>query len=340
LNANSPNRWTGFSSEDRLSMILVLTVMVAVLALGGLGIAFVGNSGASKKRLAAVSGSAAAIATGRVSTDPNQRRKNVTALLKDLEKQHLEQKKRITLRRRLEWAGLDIEPRTFWMLSGGAALAASVVCLLTHQAPLATLLVSVPVGLGLPRWILSFLRTKREKAFTNEFANAIDVIVRSVKSGLPTNEALKIVAREIPNPVGNEFNKLTEGLKIGVTLDQGLKKMFDNMPTAEVSFFAIVMTIQQKSGGNLSEALSNLAFVLRDRKRLQGKIRAMSSEAKASAGIIGSLPPVVMGLVYMSSPQYISLLFSERMGNLMLIGCVVWMSAGILVMKKMIAFKH
>ena len=321
-------------------MILVLTVMFTVLALGGAGLAFAGNSGASKKRMASVSGGQTIVASGRNSPDGAQRSKNVTALLKDLEKQQAVQKKRISLRRRLEWAGLDIEPRSFWMLSATAALAAIAVCLFTHQSLLATLLVAVPVGFGLPRWILSFLKSRREKAFTAEFANAIDVIVRSVKSGLPTNEALKIVAREIPDPVGSEFNTLTEGLKVGVTLDQGLKKMFDNMPTPEVSFFGIVMTIQQKSGGNLSEALSNLAFVLRDRKRLQGKIRAMSSEAKASAGIIGSLPPVVMGLVWMTSPQYIDLLFTERMGNIMLACCVVWMTVGTLVMRKMISFKH
>jgi tight adherence protein B len=321
-------------------MTLVLTVMLIVLALGGAGLAFSGNSAAPKKRLAAVAGNAASLAAGRTANDGAQRRKNVTALLKDLEKQQAEQKKRVTLRRRLEWAGLSITPRTYWTLSGGAALAAAVICLLTRQSPLVMLLVTIPVGLGLPRWILGFLRARREKAFTAEFANAIDVIVRSVKSGLPTNEALKIVAREIPDPVGGEFHKLTEGLKVGVTFDQGLKRMFENMPTAEVSFFGIVMTIQQKSGGNLSEALSNLAFVLRDRKRLQGKIKAMSSEAKASAMIIGSLPPVVMGLVYMTSPQYIRLLFTERMGNIMLVGCLVWMSVGILVMRKMISFKH
>jgi len=321
-------------------MILMLVVMFTVLALGAAGLALAGNPGASKKRLASVSGAPAVVSGGRNSQDNTQRRKNVSALLKDLEKQQVEQKKRVTLRRRLEWAGLTIEPRSYWMLSATAALVAIGVCVFTRQSLFATALVALPVGLGLPRWILSFLKGRREKAFTSEFANAIDVIVRSVKSGLPTNEALKIVAREIPDPVGSEFNKLNEGLKVGVTLDQGLKKMFDNMPTAEVSFFGIVMTIQQKSGGNLSEALSNLAFVLRDRKRLQGKIRAMSSEAKASAMIIGSLPPVVMGLVYMTSPQYISLLFTERMGNIMLAGCVVWMSVGIFVMKKMISFKH
>ncbi|MBS0274091.1 MAG: type II secretion system F family protein [Proteobacteria bacterium] len=321
-------------------MILVLTVMLAVLALGAAGLALTGNSGASRKRLASVSGAPAIVSAGRSSPDSAQRRKNVTALLKDLEKQQAEQKKRVTLRRRLEWAGLDIEPKSYWMGSAAAALVAIGICVFTRQSLIATALVALPVGLGLPRWILSFLKGRREKAFTAEFANAIDVIVRSVKSGLPTNEALKIVAREIPDPVGSEFNKLNEGLKVGVTLEQSLKKMFDNMPTAEVSFFGIVMTIQQKSGGNLSEALSNLAFVLRDRKRLQGKIRAMSSEAKASAMIIGSLPPVVMGLVYMTAPQYIALLFTERMGNMMLAGCVIWMTIGSLVMRKMISFKH
>jgi tight adherence protein B len=196
------------------------------------------------------------------------------------------------------------------------------------------------MGIGLPRWVLVFLRNRRQKKFTLEFANAIDTIVRSIRSGLPTTEALKIVARESPQPVQGEFHKLVESLKVGVTLDQALKRMFDAMPTAEVSFFAIVMTIQAKSGGNLSEALSNLSGVLRDRKRLRGKIKAMSSEAKASAMIIGSLPIVVATLVYFTTPAYIKLLFTERMGNVMLAGCVIWMGLGIAVMKKMISFKH
>lgn len=322
-------------------MLLMVIVMLTVLAIGGGVMAFSGEAGASKKRLASVSGNVAVAGAARGAADNNaQRRKNVSALLKDLEKQQAEQKKRVTLRRRIEQAGLTITPRSFWLLSATAALMAVAGCRLTHQGLLPTLLIAVPAGLGLPRWVLSFLKGRREKAFTNNFANAIDVIVRSVKSGLPTNEALKIVAREIPDPVGSEFNKLVESLKVGVTLEAGLKKMYDSMPTAEVSFFAIVMTIQQKSGGNLSEALSNLSFVLRDRKRLEGKIKAMSSEAKASAAIIGSLPPAVMGIVYMSAPAYISALFTERMGNLMLAGCVVWMTIGILVMKKMISFKH
>jgi tight adherence protein B len=224
-------------------------------------------------------------------------------------------------------------------VSGSVAALAAFFCLITRQTWIVTLLATFVFGLGLPRWVLNFLKGRREKAFTAEFANAIDVIVRSVRSGLPTNEALRIVARELPDPVGSEFNTLCEGLKVGVTLEQGVKKMLENMPTAEVNFFGIVMTIQQKSGGNLSEALGNLAGVLRDRKRLQGKIKAMSSEAKASAAIIGSLPPGVMGIVYLTTPDYIKLLFTEHMGNLMLAGCVIWMSMGIGVMRKMINFK-
>jgi tight adherence protein B len=321
-------------------VLYVLTALFLMLALGGVAFAFAGPSGTSKKRLAAVSGQPVGAAARGAADANQQRRRNVQSLLKDLEKQQAAKKVRPSLRRRLEQAGLTITPRTYWIICAIAGLVAAGGCLLAHQSFLIAALVAFPVSLGLPRWVLTFLRARRIKAFTKEFANAIDVIVRSVKSGLPTNEALKIVGREMRAPVGPEFAKLCEGLKVGVTLEQGLKKMHESMPTAEVSFFGIVMTIQQKSGGNLSEALGNLANVLRDRKRLQGKIKAMSSEAKASAMIIGSLPPLVMFLVYMSSPTYIMALFTERMGNLMLAACVVWMATGIFVMSKMIRFKH
>jgi tight adherence protein B len=323
------------------TIALALMAILLVAGLGGVAFAFAAPEGASKKRLQSASRTQATGAATRNAGDANQsRRRNVQALLKDIEKEQQSKKTRPSLRRRLEQAGLTITPRTYWISCGIAALVAAALCLLTRQSIWAVVSAAVVVGLGIPHWVLSFLISRRIKAFTKEFANGIDVIVRSVKSGLPTNEALKIVAREIAAPVGPEFQKLCEGLKVGVTLEQGLKRMFESMPTSEVSFFGIVMTIQQKSGGNLSEALSNLSGVLRDRKRLQGKIKAMSSEAKASAMIIGSLPPIVMGLVYMSSPNYIKMLFTEKMGNLMLAGCVAWMSVGIFVMSKMISFKH
>jgi tight adherence protein B len=322
------------------TIIVALTAMLFVGGFGAVGYALFGGSDVTQKRIQSL-GQRKALGSSGKTTDANQlRRKNVQQLLSDIEKQSADQKQSPSLRRRLDQAGLDITPRTYWIGCGTAALGTCAVCMITGQPFLASILASIGVGLGVPRWGLSFLRNRRLKMFTVEFANAIDVIVRSIKSGLPTNEALKIVAKEAPAPVGPEFTTLCDGLKIGVTLEQGLKRMYERIPTSEVNFFAIVMTVQQKSGGNLSEALGNLAGVLRDRKRLQGKIKAMSSEAKASAMIIGSLPPGVMGLVYMSSPDYIKMLFTERMGNLMLAGCVVWMACGVFIMSKMISFKH
>lgn len=322
-------------------LIYALMGMLLLAGLGGLAYGFLVPAGeTSKKRLLAAAGPQVSGA-GRAAPDANQqRRKNVQGLLKELEKQHAAKKQRLTLRRRIEQAGLTMSIRTFWTASGIVGLLGVSGGLLLHQSLLACVLGGFGFALGFPRWALVFLKNRRQKKFTREFANAIDIIVRSVRSGLPTSEALKIVAREMPEPVRGEFEKLVESLKVGVTLEQALKRMYDAMPTAEVSFFAIVMTIQQKSGGNLSEALSNLSGVLRDRKRLLAKIKAMSSEAKASAMIIGSLPPVVMALVYFTTPDYIKLLFTERMGNIMLAGCAVWMGMGIAVMKKMISFKH
>jgi tight adherence protein B len=322
-------------------MTLALAILFA-LALGGVGFVFTAGDEKTQKRVASVA-KPSPQARSRIpqALDQAQKRKNVAALLKDVEKNRAAKKERPTMRRRLEQAGFaKTEPRTFWMICGIVAAVAASVAILTHQKPLIVVLVAFAAGLGLPRWVLGFLTARRKKKFTEHFASAIDVIVRSVKSGLPANEALRIVAREAPDPVGSEFNNLVESMKVGVTMEQALKRMMESMPTPEVGFFAIVMTIQGKSGGNLSEALGNLAFVLRDRKRLQGKIKAMSSEAKASAMIIGALPPGVMTLVYITTPGYIMKLFTERAGNLMLAVCVIWMSMGIMVMRKMINFKH
>jgi len=324
------------------SFVVFLTAVLLVAALGGFAFAFSGPSAVSKKRVAAVARPNAAIPLAAKTTAAagQQRRKSVQTLLKELEKQQSERKQRPSLQKRIARAGLEFSPRTFWIICGVAAALTAFVCFMTKQPPIVAVMAAFAVGFGLPRWVLQFLTKRRQKKFTSEFANAIDVIVRSVKSGLPTNEALKIVAREIPEPVQGEFAKLCEGLKVGVSLDQGLKRMYDNMPTPEVNFFAIVMTVQLKSGGNLSEALGNLSAVLRDRKRLQGKIRALSAEAKASALIIGCLPPGVMLMVYFSTPTYIMPLFNTRAGNLMLAGCAIWMTCGVLIMKKMISFKH
>ncbi len=321
--------------------MIFLVALLGFLSVGGMVFAFAGGDERSQKRIQSLATPRDATRAFKAQVEA-QKRKNLAALLKDVEKNQAAQRKKDkpTMRRRLEQAGFpNAKPRTFWIISGVLGAVVALVCLVARQSPLVLVLATFAVSLGLPRWVLGFLTARRMKKFSKEFANAIDVIVRSVRSGLPVNEALRIVARETPDPVGMEFTRLVDGLTMGVTLEQGLKKMHESMPTAEVGFFSIVMNIQSKSGGNLSEALANLAGVLRDRKRLEGKIKAMSSEAKASAGIIGSLPPVVMCIVWATTPGYITLLFTERMGNLMLAVCVFWMGTGIMVMRKMINFK-
>jgi tight adherence protein B len=321
----------------------LLVAALAAVSLGGAVFAFVGtDADRTRKRMTTVVRAPATATRGpKGVVDSNQqRRKNIQVMLKELEKQQAQQKKRPSLRRRIEQAGLTISVKTYWISAAIAGIVASLIPLLAGQPIYVAPLAGVTVIFGLPRWTLVFLKMRREKAFTREFASAIDVIVRSVKSGLPVNEALKVVASDIPEPVAGEFKLLNEGLKVGVTMEDGLKRMYERMPTAEVNFFSIVMTIQQKTGGNLSEALGNLASVLRDRKRLQGKIRAMSSEAKAGAWIIGSLPPGVATLIYITTPNYIQPMFQVNLGKLMLVGCAVWMALGITVMKKMVSFKY
>ena len=314
-----------------------------VLALGGAAFAFAGGGNErSDKRLAAVAQATTGGKAARAGAEQTtQRRKSVQAALKDIEFETGQGKEKADdAPPPRSGRMIGATPRGFWIASGVCGLAVALLCYLGGMGLLVIVPATFAAGFGLPRWVVGFLKRRREKRFTSDFASAMDVIVRSVRSGLPTSDALRIVASEFRDPVGGEFKRLCDGMKMGITLEQGLKRMHDSMPTTEVGFFGIVMTVQQQSGGNLSEALSNLAGVLRDRKRLQGKIKAMSSEAKASAGIIGSLPPVVMFIVWLTTPAYIDTLFTDRTGNLLLAGSVLWMSLGIFVMKKMINFKH
>jgi tight adherence protein B len=271
----------------------------------------------------------------------SNRRRQVAETLKELE-QKQKQREKLSMRTRLERAGLEITPRTFWLSSAVAGLVAGVVTFvsLPGMNPLIAVAAMFVGGLGLPRWFVSRLIKRRQSKFLDEFANSIDVIVRGVKSGLPLNECLNIIARESPSPIREEFKEVVEQQRVGIPLSECFERMMSRMPLAEVNFFAIVIAIQAQAGGNLSEALGNLAGVLRDRKRMQAKVRALSAEAKASAGVLASLPFAVMGMVYMSTPGYIKLLFTAKMGNFMLLCAAVWMLCGILVMKKMINFKY
>jgi tight adherence protein B len=213
------------------------------------------------------------------------------------------------------------------------------LAILLAGAPWYVALAAAAVGLfGLPRWFLGYLRKRRQEVFLREFADAIDIMVRGLKAGLPVSDAMKVIAAETPAPVGPEFLEVVEGQRVGIAIDQGIERMLDRMPLAEVNFLSIVMAIQSKTGGNLAEALNNLSKVLRDRKRMKQKIAAVSQEAKASAMIIGSLPFVITGAMSILNPEYLNPLWDTEIGHLLIAGSLLWMGTGVLIMRKMINF--
>lgn len=319
-------------------------IVLASLAVGGivyvLVTPFLTDERKASKRMAAVKeGQKVGAVSSGIPEVMNTRKKQVQETLKELEAKQ-KSKKKITLAMRLGRAGLDVPTRSFYIASMVSGLLIGCVVFITGSSLLVSL-TSVAVGaLGFPRWSLAFMAKRRQKRFLGEFANAIDVIVRGVKSGLPLNDCLGIIARETPDPVCGEFQDLVDQQQVGVPLSKAFERMIDRIPLAEVNFFAIVVSIQQQTGGNLAEALGNLSAVLRDRQRLQTKVATFSAEAKTSAAIIGALPPSVMLLVYMSTPDYISLLWTEPQGKLMLACSAIWMFIGVLVMRKMINFDY
>jgi tight adherence protein B len=265
------------------------------------------------------------------------RREQVEGTLRDLEARRLKEKK-IPLSVRLTQAGLNWSTRKFMVVSAVLAAMFFAGAMFAGGGLVGAAGLAFAAGFGLPRWALSFLKKRREKAFLKALPDAVDVIVRGIKAGLPLFESIKVVAADAPEPLRSEFLAIIETQAIGMPLSDACARLFERMPVPEANFFGIVVAIQQKSGGNLSEALGNLSKVLRDRKKMAEKIQAMSMEAKASAAIIGALPPIVMILVYLTTPDYIALLWTHPTGQLMLVGCVIWMSTGIFVMKKMINF--
>ena len=322
-----------------MKMQALALAFLATAGIGGLAWVFLypllsGERKAQSRRASVAK--AEPVAARQTQREQRTRREQVEGTLKDVEARRAKDK--VTLSARLTQAGLNWEPRKFMIVSGILAIAAFAAAMLAGGGPLGAVGMAFAAGFGLPRWMLSFLKKRREKAFLRALPDAVDVIVRGIKAGLPLFESLKVVAADSPEPLRSEFMAIIETQAIGMPLGDACGRLFERMPVPEANFFGIVISIQQKSGGNLSEALGNLSKVLRDRKKMAEKIQAMSMEAKASAGIIGSLPPIVMLLVYLTTPDYISLLWTHPTGQLMLVGCVTWMSIGILVMKKMINF--
>lgn len=271
----------------------------------------------------------------------SKRRKSVQDSLKDLERKQQEQNRKMAkadIKSRLVQAGLSISLTQFYLLSAAFGVAVLVLAFLSGMPLLVTLGSAFVAGLGLPRWIVAFLVRRRQKKFLEEFPNSLDVMVRSIRSGLPLNDALRLIASDGQEPVKGEFRRVVESQQVGLSIPEACQRMIMTMPLQEINFFSIVIAIQSQAGGNLSEALANLSRVLRERKKMKAKVNALSMEAKASAVIIGALPFIVTLLVYLTSPHYIMILFTDPRGHMILGISAVWMSIGILVMRNMINF--
>jgi tight adherence protein B len=324
-------------------MTTILLVILAMVTVGAAGFALVPSAlggGRAEKRRKALQGDVRANRLeASAARSRDDRRKSVQQALKS-QTDALNAKKRVKLPQLLFQAGMTISPSTFIrnsIIFGGVVL----VILVLVQVPIYLAPVfALAAGYLLPRWWVGRRRKKYQSQFLDELPNAVEAIVRGVKTGLPLNDSIRVVAKDAKEPVKSEFGRVLDQQAFGLSMTEAVTVLLDRVPLAEVNFFVVVITVQQQAGGNLSEALGNLAKVLRNRKKMKQKIKAMSSEAKASAGIIGSLPFVVGILVSIVSPSYLAPLFFTDLGHIWLGVGVVMLAVGIFIMNRMIQFDY
>lgn len=327
-------------------MLLMLVAALAFIAIAGVGMVLAGASASGQR--AAKRAQAITAPRGRTEKaqrnavrasqmDASQRRKQIVRSLKENEKR--QRAAAFNLTNRIHQAGLSLSVQAFCIGAAGFGLVCMAIALTLHQPLYLVVLIGFVGGAGAPFWLLGVLAKRRRAQFVLAFADATDIIVRGIRSGLPLHDCLKVIGRESPEPLAGEFRRLVENIGMGMPLEQALDKICERMPTPEMRFFAIVLNIQQKAGGNLGEALANLSSVIRGRRLMREKVKALSGEAVASAFIIGALPPLVMLLITITSPHYLNIMFTDPRGHMMLGVAVLLMVMGILVMRKMINFK-
>ena len=321
----------------------ILIALLAMVVVGALGFAFVpstGGGGRADQRLKAFQGD---IKVNRLEQDASrtrdQRRKELQQTLKS-QTAALNEKKRLSLKQMLFQAGMKIKPAAFVRNSIILGVVTFLVLVLVQVPIYFAPVFAVAVGYLAPRMYVNRRRRKYQDMFLDELPNAVEAVVRGVKTGLPLNDSMRVVAKDAKEPVKSEFARVLDQQAFGMSMTEAVAVLLDRVPLPEVNFFVVVISVQQQAGGNLSEALGNLAKVLRNRKKMKQKIKAMSSEAKASAGIIGSLPFVVGILVSLTSPTYLAPLFVTTLGNIWLGIGVVMLSAGVFVMSKMVKFDY
>ncbi len=323
-----------------MDLSFIAVFVLATLAAGGVAYALfypmLSGEARAEKRRKEFATPVAARALDR-EAQSRAKRGQIAQSLKDIENRESARHK-LTLEQRIQQAGLSWDRKKYYVVSVIMAAGTSfLLFVLSGNAVLGVVGLFIG-GFGMPPWFLQNCRNRRLKKFGNEFPNAIDVITRGIKAGLPLNDCLRIVASEAVEPVKTEFRLIIESQTLGLPLTDAVAKLYERMPCAESNFFGIVLAIQQKTGGNLSETLGNLSKVIRERRKMRDKIQAVSMEAKASASIIACLPPAVAAMVYLTSPRYIELLWLTQAGKFALVGCAIWMLIGVLIMRKMINF--
>ena len=320
-------------------LVFALLAMVAVGAAGFALVPSLMGGGRATKRIKALQGD---IQANRREANADRtreaRRREIQQTLRQQTAQLEKRKRRIPLQDLIYQAGLKTKRSAFIrnQLLIGAGIA--VVCFLLQVPILFAAVFGLASGYLLPRMVLGFRRKRFQNAYLDELPNAVEAIVRGVKSGLPLNDSMRVVAKEVKEPVRSEFQRVLDQQSVGKSMAEAVTVLFDRVPLPEVNFFIVVITVQQQAGGNLSEALGNLARVLRNRKKMKQKVKAMSSEAKASAGIVGSLPFIVSILVSMTTPGYMLPLIENPIGMFWLGVAVLLMATGIFVMNRMIQF--
>lgn len=317
------------------SVFIVLTAGVMIYALR--------QENKQKKRLMSAVKGEHAFAEAQAkknADDPNKRREGLARKLKESKKaEEHHNKKKVPITLQIQQAGLHITSGQFWLFS---FISMGVMTLLSYAlgySPFVVIMMAVIGLFGVPKFVLKFLAGKRQKNFLKEFPDALEATVRLLKAGMPVSEAVLMISREYDGPVGEEMSIIYDKQKIGTPLHEAALEATNRMPLPEMQMFATGLAIQAQTGSSLSEVLTNLAGVIRARFRLKRKVKALSSEAVASASIIGALPIMVAGGMYFVNNEYLMILFETTIGKVLLIGAGVWMAMGIMAMKVMINFK-
>lgn len=319
-----------------LQLLLVICGVMALMAIGYVSMAGPSVGKASQRRLDAVRYRHSQSTDTKVES---QLKKAIAARKPKAFKVAGSGSRTEALATRLDRSGKTWTVSQYLYSSLGLGLAIAVLVFLQSGAPLLALGLGFVVGAGLPHMVVNFHIKKRTGQFNGKFPDAIDLLVRGLRSGLPVTETLGVVAQEVPGPVGVEFKGVVERIKIGRTMEEALQETADRLGIAEFNFFCITLAIQRETGGNLAETLSNLGDVLRKRSQMKLKIRAMSSESKASAYIVGALPFIVFGMIWWINPKYIGTFFTDERLMVIGMGGAVWMSLGAFIMAKMVSFE-